>query len=109
MKDHDWDTVRCECHLLLRQAIERICELTGLLPLYPLESDFYIQMGIAPLHPSDLPLLKSRLYDEHKIEVPLTEWQDRQFVRISVQGYNAQEDIDALVGALEKLLPLVSV
>lgn len=108
MKDHDWDTVRCQCHVLLRQAIERICDLTGLSPLYPLDSDFYSQMGIAPLPSSDLTTLKSRLYEEFKIEVPLTEWQDKQFVRISVQGYNTQEDIDALVNALEVLLPQVA-
>jgi isopenicillin-N epimerase len=107
MKEHDWDTVRCECRGLLRQAIERICDMTGLSPLYPLDSDFYSQMGIAPLPPSDLTTLKSRLYDEFKIEVPLTEWQEKQFVRISVQGYNTQDDIDALVDALKGLLPQV--
>jgi isopenicillin-N epimerase len=108
MQDHDWENVRCQCHLLLRQAIERICDLTELPPLYPLDSDFYYQMGIAPLPLSNLPLLKSRLYDEYKIEVPLTEWQNKQFIRISVQGYNTQEDIDALVNALEVLLPQVA-
>jgi isopenicillin-N epimerase len=108
MQDHDWETVRCQCHLLLRQAIERICDLTKMPPLYPLESDFYAQMGIAPLPPSNLATLKSRLYDEYKIEVPLTEWQDHQFIRISVQGYNTQKDIDALLRALEHLLPQVA-
>ena len=108
MKDHDWDRVRSRCHLLLRQAIERICDLTKMPPPYPLDSDFYNQMGIAPLPPLHLPVLKSRLYDEYKIEVPLTEWQDKQFIRISVQGYNRQEDIDALVQALEALLPLMA-
>lgn len=108
MKDHDWDQVRCQCHLWLRQAIERICALTGLPPLYPLDSDFYSQMGIAPLPRSDLPTLKSRLYDEFKIEVPLTEWHDGHFIRISIQGYNSQQDVDALVDALEILLPQVS-
>jgi isopenicillin-N epimerase len=107
MKDHDWDNVRCQCHILLRQAIERICDMTGLSPLYPLDSDFYSQMGIAPLPPSDLTTLKSRLYDEFRIEVPLTEWQDRQFIRISIQGYNTQADVDALVDALKVLLPQV--
>lgn len=109
MKDHDWDSVRCECHHLLRQAIERICGLAKMPPLYPLDSDFYHQMGIAPLPPSNLPVLKARLYDEYKIEVPLTEWQNEQFIRVSVQGYNTQEDIDALVSALEILLPEVAV
>ncbi len=101
MAEHNWEAVRRDCHELLRQAIERICGLTGLAPLYPLESDFYAQMGIAPLPECDLAALKRRLYDGFRVEVPLIQWQDRQFVRISVQGYNTQEDIDALVGALE--------
>lgn len=54
MKDHDWDHVRRQCHLLLHQAIERICDLTKLPPAYPLDSDFYSQMAIAPLPPSDI-------------------------------------------------------
>jgi isopenicillin-N epimerase len=109
MKENGWDNVRFECHLLLRKAIERICDLTHLPPPYPPSSDFYCQMGIAPLPLSDLALLKCRLYDEYKIEVPLTQFHDKQFVRISVQAYNSQEDIDLLVKALEVLLPQVAI
>ena len=109
MKEHHWEEVRCECHNLLRHAIEQICSLTGLPPLYPPDSDFYSQMAIALLPRSDLVTLKSRLYDENKIEVPLIEWQDRQFIRISIQCYNTQDDVDALVGALKILLPQVGV
>jgi isopenicillin-N epimerase len=105
MKEHDWDQARNVCHRLLHQAIERVCDLTKLAPLYPLDSEFYIQMGIAPIPPSNLAVLKSRLYDEYKIEVPLTQWQDRQFIRISIQAYNDQSDIDALLMALQNLLP----
>ena len=105
MKDHDWEHVRGQCHSLLRQAIERICELTGVPPLYPTASDFYHQMGTAPLPPSDLVALKSRLYDEYRIEVPLVQWQDKQLIRISIQGYNSQDDVYELLSALETLLP----
>jgi isopenicillin-N epimerase len=107
MKDHDWNDVRRQCHILLRQAIERICDLTKLPPLYPLDSIFYSQMGIAPLPKSDLPILKSRLYDEYQVEVPLIEWNDQQFIRISIQGYNTLDDVDSLVNAVEALLPQV--
>ena len=107
MQENDWDKVQQECHGLLRSAIERICELVEMEPLYPLDSDFYAQMGIAPLPNSDLGLLKKRLYGEYKVEVPLIQWEDKQFIRISIQGYNFQEDIDILVSALEVLLPEV--
>jgi len=108
MKDHDWEHVRYQCHGLLRQAIERISDLTKLSPLYPLDSDFYSQMGIAPLPKSDLAILKSRLYDEYQVEVPLIQWQDKQFIRTSIQGYNTPNDVDSLVDALKILLPQVS-
>ena len=64
-------------------------------------------MGIAPLPASNLTLLKARLYDEYKIEVPLIQWQDRHFVRISIQGYNTQADVDTLIKGLKALLPQV--
>lgn len=108
MQEHRWDMVRYESHRLLRQAIERICDLTGLAPLYPVDSNFYSQMAIAPIPSSDLTALKSRLYDEFKIEVPFVPWQDKQLIRISIQGYNTQEDVDQLLKALQVLLPQVA-
>lgn len=105
MQEHRWEEVRRRCHTLLRQALERISDLTGVTPAYPLESDFYSQMGIAPLPPCNVTTLKSRLYDEYRIEVPITEWQGRQFIRISIQAYNDQADVDALLDALKRLLP----
>lgn len=106
MQDHNWEAVRISCHALLCQAIQRICKMTHLAPLYPLESDLYSQMSIAPLPDNmDLTLLARRLYDEYRIEVPLISWQNRKFIRISVQAYNTSDDIDALVIALSNLLP----
>ncbi len=110
MRTHDWETVRADCHVLLKQAVERVCALTGLPPLYPLDSDFYSQMAIAPLPAdADLTILKARLYDEHQVEVPLIAWRAQKFVRISVQAYNTQADIDALITGLQALLPQVNV
>jgi isopenicillin-N epimerase len=108
MQDYNWESVRKNCHTLLHNCIEQICDLVKMPPLYPLDSNFYTQMAIAPIPQSNLEALKSRLYDEYRIEVPLIQWQDRQFVRISVQGYNTQDDIDALVKALDILLPQVA-
>jgi isopenicillin-N epimerase len=109
MQAHQWEEVRGRCHELLRWTLQEICHLTGLDPVYPLDSDFYSQMGVAVLPRSDSVLLKRRLYDEYRIEVPLTEWQGRQFIRVSVQGYNSQEDVERLLEALKVLLPKVRV
>lgn len=108
MAEHDWDKVRRECHELLSEAIRRICDLTGLPSSYPLDSDNFAQMGIAPLPPSaDLVVLKTRLYDDFRVEAPLTEWEGQKFIRVSVQAYNDQRDIDAMLDALKVLLPQI--
>ena len=100
MEANDWETVRSRCHDLLRQALERIASLTGMPPVVPLDSKFYELMAVAPLPFMDPVALKNRLYDEHKIELPVIVWQDQLFIRISVQAYNDQSDIDALLHAL---------
>ncbi|HEX2623479.1 MAG TPA: aminotransferase class V-fold PLP-dependent enzyme, partial [Phototrophicaceae bacterium] len=101
-REHDWDTVRRDCHQLLIETQQRLTELTGLAPVVP-ESAF-AQMVIAQLPACDLPLLKQRLYDEYCVEVPLTFWNNRNFVRVSLQAYNTPADVDALLEGLRKLL-----
>jgi selenocysteine lyase/cysteine desulfurase len=36
--------------------------------------------------------------------VPLVRWNNREFLRISIQAYNSVEDLDRLVGALKAIL-----
>ena len=50
-------------------------------------------------HP-DPPGLKRRLYEEHRIEVPVFETQQGWVLRVSVQGYNDEADLEALRVAL---------
>ena len=102
---HNWDKVRDACHALVRDAQERICELTGLLPLHSRADNWFRQMIAAPLPAdTDMARLKKRLYDEHRIEVPLVEWNGNKLIRVSVQGYNTQRDVDKLCHALSLLL-----
>jgi isopenicillin-N epimerase len=90
---HDWPTVRRRCHDLLASAD---------FGLEPLTDDFVQMRGYRLEHP-DPPALKRRLYDEHRIEVPVVETRHGWTMRVSVQAYNDQADLDALAGALTKL------
>ncbi len=106
-QEHDWDKVRVACHELAEDAQRRICELTGLAPLHAShQSDsWFAQLTTAPLPvDSDLVALKTRLYDVFQIEVPLISWQDKNLIRVSIQGYNSKEDVDRLLDALSALL-----
>ena len=103
-EENDWDSVRQHCHNLLREALNQVGQLTGLTSPYPHET-FYHQLAVAPLPPiSDLAGFKTRLYDEFRVEIPCIQWQDSQFIRISIQGYNSPEDVDILLNALRKML-----
>ena len=53
----------------------------------------------------DIQALKTRLYDDYRIEVPLRRWCDQPLIRVSIQGYNTRQDTEALLAALEALLP----
>jgi isopenicillin-N epimerase len=103
-EEHDWSAVRQACHALAGRAIARIGQLAGLPGLYS-DDTLYAQMAIAPLPPiTDLPDFKKRLYDEYRVEIPCVQWGDQQFIRISIQGYNTEADVDVLLSALEALL-----
>ena len=53
---------------------------------------------------ASLPGLKDRLWDDYKIEIPVSSRNDRTFVRVSIQAYNRPEDVDRLLEALTVLL-----
>lgn len=104
-EEHNWTAVGTQCHTLLARAVGAICDLTGLPSIYPDDADFYFQMATIPLPPlADREAFKAQLYDRYRIEAPLVEWNGRFFIRISVQGYNSQADLDTLIHALQQLL-----
>ena len=104
-REHDWTSVQRACRELVREARQRIADLTGLEPLTADSSEWYSQMCALPLPPCDAELLKRRLYDEYRVEVPITVWRDHPVLRVSIQAYNTPEDVDALIDALRVLLP----
>ncbi len=101
--EHGWDDVRARCHRLALAARERLAGLTELEPLAPPE--LLAQMVSAPLPAGlDADALKAGLYEGFRIEIPVPRRGDERFLRASFQGYNDEDDLEALVAALELLL-----
>jgi isopenicillin-N epimerase len=88
----DWPGVRERCHALLAAAP------LGLEPL----TDDYVQMRGFRVEHDDPPALKQRLYDDHRIEVPIFETRHGWVLRVSVQAYNDRSDLEALASALSE-------
>lgn len=95
-EQHNWPEVRAACKALLLDAQSWILELSGLPPISP--DSMFSQLRSIPL-PSKAAAYRN-FWEEHKIIVPIFEWNGHTFVRISIQGYNGPEDIDKLVSAI---------
>lgn len=105
-RDHAWGTVREYCHKLASQTRQAVTELFGLTPIQPDSPDWFRQMVAMPLPDCDAEVMKARLVEEYNVEVPLTIWNDRHFLRVSYQGYNSPQDMEALLTALQGVFEL---
>jgi isopenicillin-N epimerase len=101
---HDWDRVRAECHALACEMRDRLLEVRGVTPLTSRNDAWLGQMCAVILPPCDAVTVKTRLYDEHCVEVPITVWEGRAVLRVSFQAYNTRADADALLDALGQVL-----
>lgn len=60
-------------------------------------------MITVPVPPCDVLAVKTRLYDEFRVEVPHIVWNERPF-RVSFQAYNSEADLDRLMHGLDQIL-----
>lgn len=103
-RQHGWDTVAARCRDLVQDTARRVASLTGLAPLC--SPEFCApQMAAMPVPRCDPMALKLALLNDHGIEIPCYDWQDRTIVRVSAQGYNTASQMDLLVAALATILP----
>jgi len=61
-------------------------------------------MAACPLPTRDAKMLRQRLFDEYKIETAAYVWNDHPLIRVSIQAYNNQGDVDRLIEALKAML-----
>ena len=104
--EHDWPSVRWRCHQQLAALRERLHDRLGTGMFYPNEDRWFSQMALISLptgHGLDAVALQHRLLYDYGIEVPCTRHHDHAFVRVSVQGYTTNDDLEALESALVEL------
>ena len=104
MKEHNWEEVSSQCRQLVLNNAMRFCNLLGAEPLLPLDDFFVRQLLSIPIRTQEPELLKARLYEEHRIQIPVMRHGDRVFIRYSIQAFNSQEDLDRLEQALLQIL-----
>lgn len=102
---HDWPRIAEHCRARAQHTAARLARLTGLPPLSA--PDFCApQMVAMPVPRCDPIRLHDDLLARHRIEIPVFDWQDITIVRLSVQCYTTDDELDHLIDALADLLDL---
>lgn len=104
--DNDWVSVADHCRQLAQQTAARIGEMTGLAPLSAPEFCAPQMVAIPVPHIEDPAKVHDQLLERYGIEIPVFNWQSHSIVRLSVQGYNSQPQMEILIEALRTELHL---
>jgi isopenicillin-N epimerase len=103
---HGWPARRERCHAMAMDLQRRVLARNGLAAIgrdAGYAQDFAQMVAIPvrlPPAPEAAEGLRRRLFEQHRIEVPVTRHGGQAFVRVSVQAYNEEADLAALEGAL---------
>lgn len=94
----EWQAERERSRLSARALMHRVAARHAL-PVIGADADF-AQMVPLPVPHTDAEALRATLFGQYGIEVPVTTHGGRNFVRVSVQGYNTEAELTALERAL---------
>lgn len=105
------ESVRAHNHALAVWAHRMLCERMNIPePLSPLDGSLLGSMATVPLSEklsgltdAQLEALQQRLYDEHRVEVPLMRFGGRVLLRVSCQVYNHAGQYERLPGIVERM------
>jgi isopenicillin-N epimerase len=89
-----WEEVRERC----RGLVDRARAASEPVSRDPLQMT---SLRLPPCHPEEV---QRRLVDEHRIEAVVFDSEQGPLLRVSVQGYNSAEDVEALLEALPQVL-----
>ncbi len=94
----DWNQQRARCHGMAVDLLHRVSSRLGQEPIG--RSTDFGQMVPIPVPHTDAAALRRRLFEQHHIEVPVTQHAGCLFVRVSVQAYNTAAELQLLEDVL---------
>lgn len=100
----EWVNQKERCRAIARDLWQELIHEFPFPAIYSKDSQFS-QMFAIELPVADPVDFQARLLETHNVEVPVYSWQGKTYLRVSVQAYNDQADIDALRAGLHEFLP----
>ncbi|MCZ6837027.1 MAG: aminotransferase class V-fold PLP-dependent enzyme [Planctomycetota bacterium] len=110
MADIGWSRVRAHNHALAHWARHLLSEKWNVELTSPEDGSMIGSMATMPVPEAlyraydDAEQLRDVLYYEHRIEVPVMEWNERWWLRVSCQMYNTPDDYQKLGDVLTRLV-----
>lgn len=99
---NDWSMERQRCRDLTQHTFRQLASVEGIAP-HRTKPNRALQMGVIQLSKEISSRAQHYLYDIYRIEVPIIKWNGMDLLRLSVQAYNTEEDLDLFVSAFRDL------
>lgn len=104
MQEHNWWQITAACRKMVLDNVPRFCRLLGVQPITPATEEFLGQMCSLPIITTQPDALQQHLFDQYRIEIPVTRQGERCFLRYSINAFNTQNDLDKLYDALVEIM-----
>jgi isopenicillin-N epimerase len=101
--NNNWPEQQKVCHQRLSAMRNEVSRITNMELMYPDSTLYYAQMHSFELPDRVCAITQNKLFAKYGVEVPLIEWNGRCLIRISVQAYNTDNDLDAFIELLKKI------
>lgn len=102
-QDNNWELVKKRCRSLTRSTRDEVLAVLGTPAICPNTDEWLGQMASVFIPHNEGMQLKNDLLSKFKIEIPVFQWQDKNFLRFSINAYNNEADTEHLVSALKEL------
>ncbi|MAR30205.1 MAG: aminotransferase [Candidatus Marinimicrobia bacterium] len=102
-ENYNWEEVSKKCKLRILEFKNEIHQIIKNQSLVGCEPDKWLgQMYSFQLDNEDFITLKNIFITDYKIEIPIMRWENKTLMRISLNGYNSEENINKLIDILKK-------
>jgi isopenicillin-N epimerase len=105
-EENEMDKRTAVCRKIILEQYPEFCELLNTRPLCPVSEEFLGQMCSIPIRTDKPVQLKEIFYNDYKIEIPVMQLGNENYLRISFQVYNSLDDLQYLKKTLKKLTKL---
>nr|WP_294902471.1 aminotransferase class V-fold PLP-dependent enzyme [uncultured Lacibacter sp.] len=103
MEKYDWVNVAAHYRKLTQDNADTFCDLFQTKPLAPVTDEFIGQLLSAKIKTSEPEKLQKHLFNDYKIEIPVSRHGNDTYIRYSLNAFNTQADLDKLFRAITSI------